>query len=735
MAFRADTEAENKAITNQYKKLLRTAYQTLSLSDKRLIRKALSTAIDAHKNQRRKSGEPYIYHPLAVAQITAEEIGLSATGIAAALLHDTVEDNAAYTLKRIERSFDEKIVRIIDGLTKISRFDKNPEEVSTQAENFRKLLLTLSNDVRVILIKIADRLHNMRTLGSMPRHKQQKIASETLFIYAPLAHRLGLYNIKTELEDLGLKYTEPDIYHAILTQINESKEAQAQYIDAFAAEIEDKLKKAHIDFTIKGRSKSIFSIRRKMLRQGIPFDEVFDRFAIRIIYKSDLRSEKFTAWKIYAVVTDVFTPNPTRLRDWISAPKSTGYEALHITVLGHQSRWVEVQVRSERMDEIAEKGYAAHYKYKHGIHDESGLEKWLNNIREVLENPEINAVDFVEDFKLNLYAEEIFVFTPDGDIKKLPKGATALDFAYEIHTEIGDHCLGAKVNNALVPLSCKLKSGDTIAIITSQTQYPKADWLDFVITSKARSKIKAALKAERKKIAAEGREILSRKLRHLRVDLNEKTTRQLIAFFKEKTSRDVFYKVGTGEINSQAIKEFVSQRGSFFKLLKKITRQATPNAIKRTAPSHQRGGLVFGPDEQKLDYTLSPCCKPIPGDEVFGFLTIDKGIKVHREDCPNAVSLQGNYAYRIIKAKWVDSPYATSQAILKLEGLDSVGIVNKITEVVTHQMKMNIQSFSIHSEDGYFTGVLNLRVKNKTQLQRLITQLRKIDGIKKLRRL
>ncbi|MEH0008229.1 MAG: RelA/SpoT family protein [Flavobacteriales bacterium] len=735
MAFKADTESENKAITSRYKKLLRTAYQTLSLSDKRLIRKALNTAIDAHENQRRKSGEPYVYHPLAVAQITAEEIGLSATGIAAALLHDTVEDNAAYTLDRIGRLFDEKIVRIIDGLTKISRFDKNPEEVSIQAENFRKLLLTLSDDVRVILIKIADRLHNMRTLDHMPRHKQQKIASETLFIYAPLAHRLGLYNIKTELEDLGLKYTEPNIYYSILTQIKESRESQAQYIDAFAAEIKDKLERENIDFTIKGRSKSICSIRRKMLRQGIPLDEVFDRFAIRIIYKSDLRSEKFTAWKIYAVVTDVFTPNPTRLRDWISAPKSTGYEALHITVLGHQSRWVEVQIRSERMDEIAEKGYAAHYKYKHGNHDESGLEKWLNNIKEVLENPEINAVDFIEDFKLNLYAEEIFVFTPVGDIKKLPKGATALDFAYEIHTAVGDHCLGARVNSTLVPLSCKLKSGDTIAIINSQAQYPKADWLDFVITSKARTKIKAALKTAHKKVAGEGREILSRKLKHLRVDLNEKTINQLVAFFKEKTSRDVFYKVGTGEINSKAIKEFVNQRGTFFNLLKKITRQAPANTIKKAVPSNQKGGLVFGPDRQALDYTLGQCCKPIPGDKIFGFLTVDKGIKVHREDCPNAVSLQGNYAYRIIKAKWVDSQYSTCQATLKLEGLDSVGIVNKIAEIVTNQMQMNIQSLNIHSEDGYFTGVLNLMVQNKTQLQKLIMQLRKIDGIKKLRRL
>lgn len=735
MNFKADTAEENKEITKRYKKLLRTSYQALSLPDKQLIRKALNTAIDAHQGQRRKSGEPYIYHPLAVAQIAAETIGLGGIGIAAALLHDTVEDNEDYTLARIGKLFNPKIEQIIDGLTKISAFGKNSEGISLQAENFRKLLLTLSDDVRVILIKIADRLHNMRTMESMSRHKQQQIASETLFIYAPLAHRLGLYNIKTELEDLGLRYTEPDIYYAILTQIQESKEAQERYIKRFAAKIREALKRQHIEFKIKGRSKSVFSIRRKMLQQDIPFQEVFDRFAVRIIYGSKLSEEKFTAWKIYSIVTDVFRPNPTRLRDWLSAPKSTGYEALHITVLGDKGRWVEVQIRSERMDEIAERGYAAHYKYKHGDSEEGGLEDWLNNIKEVLENPAINAVDFVEDFKLNLYAKEIFVFTPDGEIKKLPKGATALDFAYEIHTEVGDRCLGAKVNGKLVPLSIKLKSGDSVAIITSKIQQPKADWLDFVATSKARSKIKTALKATYKKVAEEGKEILSRKLRHLKVKLNQKTSDQLVAFFKEKTSQDVFYKVGSGEIDSKAIKEFVGKQGTLFKLIKRITRHAQANALKRPSEPKQRDELVFGPEEQKLDYTIGHCCNPIPGDRVFGFLTINRGIKVHREDCPNALSLQSNYAYRIMKAKWVDARDLESKATLKLSGLDEVGIVNKITAIVTNQMQINIQSLNILSEDGYFSCILKVMVKNKTQLQKLMLRLSAIAQIKSVTRL
>ena len=522
----AAIEKENKEIAQQYKELLRISYQTLTDEDKKLIRSAFDTAVDAHKDQRRKSGEAYIFHPIAVAKIVASEIGLDATSIAAALLHDVVEDTS-YTLDDLERMFGETVAKIVDGLTKISSLKKD-KDVSLQAENFRKMLLTLNDDIRVIIIKIADRLHNMQTMDAMRRDKQLKIASETLYIYAPLAHRIGLYNVKTELEDLGLKYTEPEVYQDILTKIKESKEEQDAYINEFSRVIQDSLDKENLDYEIKGRPKSIFSIRRKMNAQNISFDEVYDKFAIRIIYKSDQANEKFLAWKIYSVVTDHFRPNPTRLRDWISSPKSTGYEALHITVMGPKGRWVEVQIRSERMHEIAEKGYAAHYKYKNADEkEEQGIEEWLNRLQEVLENPTVNAVDFVEQFKLNLYSKEIFVFTPQGDLKSLPKGSTPLDFAFSIHTEIGAHTRGARVNNKLVPLSHVLKSGDQVEIITSDSAKPNINWLDYATTARARAKIKSSLKEEKKQIAEEGKAVLTRKLRAQKIPFSEKTVNEL----------------------------------------------------------------------------------------------------------------------------------------------------------------------------------------------------------------
>ncbi|MCB0436307.1 MAG: bifunctional (p)ppGpp synthetase/guanosine-3',5'-bis(diphosphate) 3'-pyrophosphohydrolase, partial [Mangrovimonas sp.] len=531
-----DIEKENAAIAKAYKELLKVSYRTLSDDDKKLIRKAFDVALDAHKDQRRKSGEAYIFHPLAVARIVAQEIGLDATSIAAALLHDVVEDNKDYTLNDIEQMFGKTVARIVDGLTKISSLKKDMQDVSLQAENFRKMLLTLNDDVRVIIIKIADRLHNMQTMESMAPDKQVKIASETLYIYAPLAHRIGLYNIKTELEDLGLKYTEPDVYYDILTKIKESKEEQDAYIAEFSDVIKKSLDKEHLNYEIKGRPKSIFSIRRKMVKQGVSFDEVYDKFAIRIIYKSDLENEKFLAWKIYSIVTDHFRPNPVRLRDWISSPKSTGYEALHITVIGPKGRWVEVQIRSERMNEIAEKGYAAHYKYKQNEDEEDNLDIWINKLQEALENNEANAVDFVEQFKLNLYSKEIFVFTPKGDLKSLPKGATPLDFAFSIHTEIGMKTRGAKVNGKLVPLSYELKSGDRVDILTSETIKPTVNWLDYATTARARSKIKSSLKEEKKQLADDGKEVLRRKLKQLKIDLNERTVNEMVNFFKLQTS-------------------------------------------------------------------------------------------------------------------------------------------------------------------------------------------------------
>ena len=736
MAYTATLEEEKKEIALRYKDMLKDTYQTLSKENKVLIRKAFDLAAEAHKDQRRKTGEPYIYHPIAVAKIVANEIGLGTNSIASALLHDVVEDTD-YTFTDLEQLFGKTIAKIVNGLTKISRLKKD-QNISIQAENFRKMLLTLNDDVRVILIKIADRLHNMQTMDSMPPGKQVKIASETLYIYAPLAHRLGLYNIKTELEDLGLKYTEPDVFNDISDRIKESKDDRLEYIDQFTRTIKESLDKERFNYVIKGRTKSIYSIRKKMLAQGVSYDEVYDKFAIRIIYKSKKESEKFDAWKIYSIVTDHFSPNPNRLRDWITQPKSTGYESLHITVMGPKGKWVEVQIRSARMDEIAEKGYAAHFRYKHGAQNESGLDGWLNKLKESLENPDINAIDFVEQFKLNLYAKEIYIFTPNGDIKNLPKGSTAIDFAFAIHTEVGMHCRAAKVNGRLVQLSHVLKSGDQVEIITSATQKPKLAWLDMVKTARAKSKIKNLLKEEQKVIANEGKEILARKLRHLKIKLNEGTINEMVNFFKLKTSFDLFYRMGNGSIDNIQLKKFASQRSNafmnFFKTkMKRSTAQ--PEDIPATEVSSNYDMLVFGNSDEKLNYTLSKCCNPIPGDKVFGFVTINDGIKVHKNDCPNALSLQSQYAYRVIAAKWIDSTQYGYKATLRLTGIDNLGLVNEVTKVISNHLNVNIHKLNISGEQGYFQGEITVNVKNNKQLTNVMQQLKKIDGIEKVVRL
>jgi GTP pyrophosphokinase len=735
MAYAATIEEENKEIARRYKDLLKGAYQMLTTSDKKKIRKAFDLAVEAHSSQRRKSGEPYVYHPIAVAKFVAYEIGLGVTSIVSALLHDVVEDTD-YTLEDIEREFGETVARIVNGLTKISRLNKE-QDASIQAENFRKMLLTLNDDVRVILIKIADRLHNMQTMDSMPANKQLKIASETLYIYAPLAHRLGLYNIKTELESLGLKYTEPEVYNDILDKITDSKEDQENYIETFTEVIKDTLNKEGFQYSIKGRSKSIFSIRRKMRAQLVTYDEIYDKFAIRIIYKSTEDQEKFDAWKIYSIVTDHFQPNPTRLRDWITQPKSTGYESLHITVMGPKARWVEVQIRSERMDEIAEKGYAAHYKYKHGKEKESGLESWLNKLKDTLEDPDGNAVDFVENFKLNLYAKEIFIFTPKGDIKAIPKGASTLDFAFSVHTEIGMKCRGAKVNGKLRPLNHILQSGDQVEIITATKQKPNIRWLDFVVTARARGRIKAALKEEQKEIANEGKEVLARKLRSMKLTLNESTINELVRFFKLKTSFDLFYRMGNGSIENSQLKEFAVQKSNaflnFFK--NKIRRAPTnPSLSTNDEVNEKYDMLVFGQDEEHLDYTLAKCCNPIPGDKVFGFLTINEGIKVHKKDCPNAVSLQANYAYRIMPAKWIDSTKQDFRVFINVSGSDKFGLVNQLTKVISSNMHVNIHSLNISGNAGVFEGKIAISVKNIGQLKKLTDNIKKIDGIENVER-
>jgi len=724
-----EIEKENAAIASEYRNLLKISYQTLTEDDKKLIRLAFNTAVDAHKEQRRKSGEAYIFHPIAVAKIVAAEIGLDATSIAAALLHDVVEDTD-FTLNDMERLFGETVARIVDGLTKISQLQSDAD-VSLQAENFRKMLLTLHDDVRVIIIKIADRLHNMQTMGSMPAHKQVKIASETLYIYAPLAHRMGLYNIKTELEDLGLKYTEPEVFNSILEKTLESKDEQKEYIKVFNNSLQSSLNKEHINFEIKGRPKSIFSIRKKMLKQNVTFEEVYDKFAVRIIYKCDQDQEKFIAWKIYSIVTDHYRPNPVRLRDWISSPKSTGYEALHITVMGPEGKWVEVQIRSERMNEIAEKGYAAHYKYKQGAKNEGGLDEWLVKLQEALENQEANAVDFIEQFKLNLYAKEIFVFTPKGDLKSLPKGATSLDFAFSVHTQIGFKTRGTKVNGKLVPLSHVLKSGDQVEIITSENTRPSANWLDYVTTSRAKSKIKSSLNDEKKLIAAEGKEILKRKLKQLKINFNDKSINELVSFLELKTSLDLFYRVGLGNIENQKLKDYAAERGnafiSFFK--KKTRKQHSQDEINKEEITQKYDLLVFGKEEEKLNYKLTSCCNPIPGDNVFGFVTVSEGIKVHKTNCPNAVSMQANYAYRIIKAKWIDSSQEEYFSDLTITGIDQLGLVNNLTRIISNNMNVNMKKISFETDDGLFKGNITVSVKNKKTIDKLIENIKKINGI------
>ncbi|UZD40813.1 RelA/SpoT family protein [Capnocytophaga ochracea] len=732
METNLDLEEEKKAIAREYKELLRISYQTLSDEDKKLIRLAFDTAVDAHKNQRRKSGEPYIFHPIAVAKIVASQIGLDAIAIASALLHDVVEDTD-YTIEDMERLFGKTVAHIVEGLTKISSMSRE-NDISLQAENFRKLLLTMNDDVRVILIKIADRLHNMQTMDSMADYKQAKIASETLYIYAPIAHRIGLYNIKTELEDLALKYTDPERYNSILNKMEESKEEQQEYIEAFTKIVETSLTQQKIDYSIKGRPKSIYSIYRKMESQGVSFEEVYDKFAIRIIYKSEPAEEKFLAWKIYSIVTDHFRPNPTRLRDWISSPKSTGYEALHITVMGPKGKWVEVQIRSERMHEIAEKGYAAHFKYKHGDQKEEGIEMWLNRLQEIFENSEANAVDFVEDFKLNLYSKEIFVFTPNGEIKSLPKGATPLDFAFYIHTGVGLKTRGAKVNNKLVPLNYVLKSGETVEIITAENVKPTKNWLNYATTAKARSKIKNALKEETKTVAAEGKEILVRKLKQLKITLNEEVMNEMVSYFKTKTSLDIYYQAGTGEISNQMLKDFVSHRTSFFGLFKnKAVKKPTDEPI--YSPNVHYDSIVFGKEEESLDYTFSKCCNPIPGDPIFGFVTINEGVKVHKKTCPNAISMQSNYAYRIIQAKWVKSDERDFKVSLKISGIDRDGLISDISKVILDSKFVKLTNINIDSEGNVFSGKVSISINNNATLKKLMQDIKNIKGVDKVNRL
>jgi len=728
-----DSVEENILIAKEYKELLKISYQSLSKDDRKLIRLAFNTSVDAHKNQRRKSGEPYVFHPIAVAKIVASKIGLDATCIASALLHDVIEDTE-YDAKRIEKLFGKTICKIVVGLTKISKLKKE-KHVSLQAENFRKMLLTLNDDVRVILIKIADRLHNMQTLDAMPVEKQIKIASETLYIYAPIAHRIGLYDVKSELEDLGLKYTEPGVYNEIKNKIEQTKDEQNKYIKNFSRRINEKLKKENLSFKISGRTKSIYSIKDKILKKNISFEEIYDKFAIRIVYNSKKESEKFIAWKIYSIITDFYTPNPLRLRDWITSPRSNGYEALHITVVGPKSKWVEVQIRSERMHEIAEKGYAAHFMYKQGKQSENGLEGWLNRLQEVLENSDTSALDFVEDFKLNLYSTEIFVFTPEGDLKSLPKGSSALDFAFSIHTGLGLKTRGIKVNGKIVPLSHELKSGDQIEIIKSENTKPSSNWLDYVRTSRAKSKIRTALKEEKQLLAEDGKEILRRKLKQLKIKFDEKSVNDLGNYFDLKTSLDLFYRVGIGKIDNTALKKFAASNNNrfinFFR--KRLTNKKEINHLEDEVRSNF-DQIVFGNEEEKLDFSIAKCCSPIPGDDVFGFVTINEGVKIHKQDCPNSISLQSKFSYRILKSKWIDSSQEEFSTTINISGIDNLGIANEITKLISNSLNINMKKMSFETEGDTFKGRIIFKVKTKNILSKLIQRLKKINGIEKVTR-
>ena len=725
-----DIEAEKKEILNRYKLLIKACKRRLEKGDKEIIRKAFEVAVEAHKQMRRKSGEPYIYHPIAVAQICAEEIGLGTTGIVCALLHDTVEDTDL-SLDDIKGLFGEKVAQIIDGLTKISGVIDNTSSI--QAENFRKVLLTMSEDIRVILIKLADRLHNMRTLDHMKRDKQMKIASETLYLYAPLAHRLGLNTIKTELEDLGLKFTDSESYFDIANKLKESEPERKKFIQKFIEPLKEILGEQGLKIKIFGRPKSIHSIYNKIKFKNVSFDEIYDLFAIRIVIDSNLDQEKADCWKVYSIITDFYHPSPERLRDWISTPKSNGYESLHTTVMGPEGKWVEVQIRTTRMDDLAENGYAAHWKYKDSAAEkESKLENWLLRIREMLENPDPNALEFIDDFKLNLFSDEMFVFTPKGDMKTMPVGATALDFAFEIHTKVGEHCIGAKVNHKLVPLSHVLSSGDQVEILTSNKQVPKDDWLNYVITAKAKSKIKSSLKDQRKKKAEEGKEIIKRKMERLKLDFNNQTVQEFCNFLKLPSSQELYYRAALNNIDVSDIKEYIKYKQNSNKKVKKQDAHKLEELV--TSARGKTNMLVIGDDLQKLDYNLAPCCNPIPGDDVFGFITVGEGIKIHRINCPNAIKLLSNYAYRVVKAKWTNDQLISFLAGIKINGTDELGIVNNITKVISNEHNVNMRAINFDTDDGLFEGSIMVYVHDTKHLNHLIENLKKVKGINKVTR-
>jgi len=732
--YSLNEEEEKKEILRHYRGLLRVLKLKLKPGDKRLLRTAFEMAAKAHETMRRKSGEPYILHPIAVAKICAEEIGLGIRSTICALLHDTVEDTDI-TLDDIQREFGAEVTKIVDGLTKISTvMDNNSTQ---QAENFKKILLTLTDDPRVILIKLADRLHNMRTLESMKREKQLKIASETIYVYAPLAHRMGLYSIKTELEDLSMKYMEPDTYKYIAQKLTDTKRERTKYINDFIRPLKEKLDKAGFDFEIYGRPKSIHSIWNKMKKQGVSFEEVYDLFAIRVLLNSALENEKSDCWKVYSIITEEYIPSTQRLRDWLSNPKSNGYEALHTTVMGPHGKWVEVQIRSKRMNEIAEKGLAAHWKYKEGAADESRFDKWFGQIREALSNPDENSIDFLQDFKTSFLAEEIYVYTPKGEVKMLPVGATALDFAFGVHTAIGSKCIGAKVNHKLVPISYKLHSGDQIEIITSAKQKPNIEWLNFVVTSKAKAKIKDTLKEEKRKIAEEGKYTLQRKLEGMGAAMSQHNQEELASFYKVNSSLDLLYDIAVKKIDLKELKDFSVHGDKLMapKPVKQVVEEKTEKDITARAYDKKDAELIiFGESSDKIQYTLANCCKPIPGDDVFGFVTTGEGLKIHRTNCPNAARLLANYGHRVVKTKWAKNKEISFLTGLRIIGLDDVGVIHKITNLISGELKFNISAMTIEAKEGIFEGNVKIFVHDKDELDELVNRLVAMSGIERVDR-
>ena len=731
--YNLDVEQEKKEIVRQYRALSRVLRPKIKKGDKELLRTAFEMATNAHKTMRRKSGEPYIFHPIAVAMICVEEIGLGVRSTICALLHDTVEDTDI-TLDDIKNEFGNEIAKIVDGLTKISTvMDTNS---SQQAENFKKILLTLTDDPRVILIKLADRLHNMRTLDFMKQEKQLKISSETIWVYAPLAHRMGLYNIKTELEDLSMKYLESDTYKEIAKKLAETKRERTKYINEFVRPLKEKLASTGFDFEIYGRPKSIHSIWNKIKKKGVSFEEVYDLFAIRVILDAPIEKEKEECWQVYSLITDEYLPSPDRLRDWLSNPKSNGYEALHTTVMGPQGKWVEVQIRTKRMNEIAEKGLAAHFKYKEGNQNEDRFDKWFMQIREALGNQDEGGIDFLQDFKTSFLAEEIYVYTPKGDVKMLPTNSSALDFAFYIHTAIGSKCIGAKVNHKLVPISHKLRSGDQIEIITSNKQKPSEDWLNSVVTAKAKNSIKDALREEKKIIAEEGKYTLQRKLEGIGAVYNPYNIDQVMNYYKLHSQLDLLYRIATKNIDLKELKLF-QVLGDKIEPPKPIQVVVEPTGEMNTnKPLSKKDSelIIFGESSDQIKYNLAKCCNPIPGDDVFGFVTTGKGLIIHRTTCPNATQLLANYGHRVVKTKWAKNKEISFLTGLSIIGLDDVGVVNKITNIISGELKINIAALTIESKEGLFEGTIKVYVHDKEELEELVDRIKSLNGIQQVNR-